>query len=511
MALNITVIGTGYVGLVTGACLADLGHAVTCVDNDEAKVRALEACIMPIYEPGLDDVVRRSAERGKLRFSCDLPSNVKGRDAVFIAVGTPSCEADGRADLSCVMTVAEQIGLHIDRFTVVVVKSTVPVGTNRQVQRTIEGSLQAGQTVAVVSNPEFLREGSAVKDFMMPDRVVYGTDHAEAAAVIRQIYAPLEQQGHALLATDIESAELIKYAANAFLAIKLSYINEIADLCESVGANVQKVVDGIGSDRRIGLEFLKPGPGWGGSCFPKDARALTAAAADHAVSLRVVDAAMEANRERKNAVVRKIATACGGSLEGKRVAAFGLTFKGQTDDIRESPSIAVIRALSEQGAKVRAYDPAHPAEAGRVLPGLAMMGTALAAVRNADVLVVLTDWREFVECDLEELAAYMADPVMVDFRNLFNDRYVLSHGFHRYLCVGHKPAGTGQRDECRRRARQPAPMISSVAASHPIRFDGHGAVHPAHALLWDASRRQPAFCVLPEDAGRAARVAHSGG
>jgi UDPglucose 6-dehydrogenase len=438
MKLKIAIVGAGYVGLVSSACLAELNHDVICVDNDESKVNALNNGQVPIFEPGLDELVSRNVKRGNLRFSVDLPASVKGCEAVFIAVGTPSHDGTDHADLRYVMAVAEQIAASVDQFLVVVIKSTVPVGTNRVVQRVIERCLPEGKAAVVVSNPEFLRQGSAIDDFMRPDRIVFGTDNDQAAAIMRRIYARLEEKGHAVLATEIETAELIKYASNAFLAVKISYINEIADLCEMVGADVERVADGMGLDHRIGPTCLKAGPGWGGSCFPKDTRALKATAAEYVVPMRIVDAAIEANMARKDAVLKKIETACGGSVAGKRVAVFGLTFKGKTDDVRESPSIEVIRALCERGAKVRAYDPSHPATATRILPHLMMAATPVGAVRSADALVILTDWEEFAECDLGELAAYMADPVMVDLRNLFEESAVRSNGFRYYARVGRK-------------------------------------------------------------------------
>ena len=438
MNVRIAIVGTGYVGLVSGACFADLGHDVICIDNDERKINALNNGCIPIYEPGLDELVSRNVKRGNLRFSVDLPGSVSGREAVFIAVGTPSHPGTDCADLHFVMTAAEQIASNVDRFTVIVIKSTVPVGTNREVQHVIQHCVPERHMAVVASNPEFLREGSAIEDFMHPDRIVFGTESEQAAVIMRRIYAPLESLGYDVLTTGIETAELIKYAANAFLAIKISYINEIADLCEIVGADVDRVATGIGLDHRIGAAFLKAGPGWGGSCFPKDTRALKATAAEHVVPMRIVDAAIESNTQRKYAILKKINSACGGSVAGKRLAVFGLTFKGQTDDVRESPSIDLIRALTEQGAKIRAYDPSSPAEASRLLPGLCMAASAVDAVKSADALVVLTDWQQFIDCDLAELSAYMADPVMIDLRNLFDEKTVCSKGFRHYMRVGRK-------------------------------------------------------------------------
>lgn len=444
MTLRIAIVGTGYVGLVSGACLADLGHDVICIDNDARKIDALNNGRIPIYEPGLDELVSRNVKRGNLHFSVDLPASVSGREAVFIAVGTPSFPGTDRADLRYVMAAAQQIASSIDRFTVIVIKSTVPVGTNRQVQQVLEHCVPDGQIAAVSSNPEFLREGSAIDDFMRPDRIVFGTENEEAAAIMHRIYAPLEKQGYEVLATEIETAELIKYAANAFLAIKISYINEMADLCEMVGADVDRVAAGIGLDHRIGSAFLRVGPGWGGSCFPKDTRALKATAAEHVVPMLIVDAAIESNMQRKDSMLKKIRIACGGSVTGKRLAVFGLTFKGKTDDVRESPSIDVIRSLAEQGAKIHAYDPSHPEDVLRLLPNLWMAETPVDAVKSADALVILTDWQQFIDCDLNELAAYMSDPVMVDLRNIFEEAAVLSNGFRHYMRIGRKPVGTTQ-------------------------------------------------------------------
>lgn len=448
MNTRIAMVGTGYVGLVTGACLAHLGHDVVCIDNDTAKIAGLLVGHMPIYEPGLAELVAEGVAAGRLTFSNDLAASVKGRDAVFIAVGTPTRGDSEHADLRYVDAAAEQIASNVDQFTVVVTKSTVPVGTNRRVHDILMRTAADPSLLAVASNPEFLREGSAIDDFMHPDRVVYGVEHARAAEIMGKIYAPLEAQGHQVLATEIETAEVIKYAANAFLAVKISYINEIADLCEVAGADVERVAAAIGLDRRIGRAFLNAGPGWGGSCFPKDTRALKAIANDHQVPLRVVEAAIEANTRRKDSVLRKIETACGGSVAGKRLAVLGLTFKGQTDDIRESPAIDVIRELCARGARVRAYDPSHPDEALRVLPNLVMKPTAVDAVRDADALVVLTDWLAFADIDLGELAAHMADAVMVDLRNLYAEEVARQGGFRHYVRLGRKvqPAPERVRD-----------------------------------------------------------------
>ncbi|MBC8641967.1 UDP-glucose/GDP-mannose dehydrogenase family protein [Caballeronia sp. EK] len=463
--MRIAIVGTGYVGLVSGACLAELGHEVICIDNDPSKIDALNNGRIPIYEPGLDELVSRNAKRGTLRFSLDLAESVKGREAVFIAVGTPSHPGTDRADLSYVMAVAEQVAPNIDKFTVLVTKSTVPVGTNREVQRVAERCLALGQSFAVASNPEFLREGSAIQDFMHPDRVVFGTDSEAAADIMRRIYAPLAQNGCEVLATEIETAEVIKYAANAFLAVKISYINEIADLCEVVGADVDRVAAGIGLDRRIGAAFLKAGPGWGGSCFPKDTRALKATASKHNLPMRIVEAAIEANSNRKTVMFDKIQAACGGSVAGKRLAVFGLTFKGQTDDMRESPSVSLIQMLEERGAKVRAYDPSGPADAARILPTVRSAEGLVGTVHGADALIILTDWEQFKEYDLSEMAAYMADPVMIDLRNLFDEYTVRKSGFRQYVRIGRKataerstPSPEGRED------RLPARLHNAVVS-----------------------------------------------
>ncbi|MGU7768685.1 UDP-glucose dehydrogenase family protein [Burkholderia sp. MR1-5-21] len=438
MSVQIAIIGTGYVGLVSGACLAELGHDVICVDNDTDKINALNNGRVPIFEPGLDELVSRNVGKGSLRFSFDLPGSVRGRDAVFITVGTPSHAESDRANLDAVMAAAEQIASNLDQFAVVVMKSTVPVGTSRIVQGVVERCVPAGQAVAVASNPEFLRQGCAINDFMHPDRIVIGAEHEQAIAVLKRIFDPLERQGCDVLLTEIETAEVIKYASNAFLAVKISYINEIADLCEAVGADVDRVAAAMGLDHRIGAACLKAGPGWGGSCFPKDTRALRAIAADHVVSLRIVDAAIEANMMRRDTIVKKIEAACGGGVARKRLAVFGLTFKGETDDVRESPSIEVIRTLAERGARIRAYDPSRPAGAVRILPGLVMASCAVDAIKSADALIVLTDWKAFRDCDLEELVAYMSDPVLIDLRNLFDEDVVRSSGFRHYVRIGRK-------------------------------------------------------------------------
>jgi len=428
------MIGTGYVGLVTGACLAELGHDVVCVDKDRRKIEALDRGSIPIYEPGLDELVARNVSAGRLRFSLDLAGNVKGRDAVFIAVGTPSNPETGQADLSYVLAAAAEVADAIDQFTVIVTKSTVPTGTNRLVAELTSQRVRAPGDAAVASNPEFLREGAAIADFMKPDRIVIGVEDERARRVMTGVYDPFVREGRRLIVTGLETAELVKYAANAFLAVKVSFINEVADLCEAVGADVDDVAQGLGSDTRIGSAFLEAGPGWGGSCFPKDTRALDAAAREYGIPLRVVRSSIEANAARKGSMAARIEKLCGGSLAGKKLAVFGLTFKGQTDDMRESPSLDVLPMLLERGAQVRAHDPSMPAAAGRLLPQVSLDSDPVNTARDADALIVMTDWKVFLGYDLREIARAMADPMMIDLRNLFDRDEVLRSGFR--ACVG---------------------------------------------------------------------------
>lgn len=437
MSVKITMVGTGYVGLVSGACFADLGHDVICVDKDERKIRLLLEGKMPIYEPGLDELVHRNVEAGRLRFSTDVAASVKDREAVFIAVGTPTENGSDRADLKYVYAAAEEIAQTATGFTVVVTKSTVPVGTNAQVFDISEKNVSSGARIAVASNPEFLREGAAINDFLEPDRIVVGVEDDEAKAVMRRIYAPLLLHGNVpLLLTGIQTAELIKYAANAFLAVKISFIDEMANLCEAVGGNVEEVARGIGLDKRIGPAFLNTGPGWGGSCFPKDTRALLATATDAGVPSRIVLSAIDANSARKIGMVDRIAIACGGELRGKRIGVLGLTFKGQTDDMRESTSLVVLPELLRRGAKLTAYDPSNPHEAQHYLPEVEMVHTAKGAAEGADALVILTDWMVFKTYDLKELSSVMTSPNMIDLRNLFDETEAAAGGFVKYSSLG---------------------------------------------------------------------------
>ncbi|MGA0533604.1 UDP-glucose dehydrogenase family protein [Hansschlegelia sp. KR7-227] len=435
MSVKITIIGTGYVGLVSGACFAELGHDVICVDADQRKIDMIAEGRMPIYEPALDQLVARNVELGRLRFSNSTKDSVKGRDAVFIAVGTPS-DGAGRADLRFVFAAAMEVANAIDQFTVIVTKSTVPVGTNHQVYSRVLERLGHPDAFAVASNPEFLREGAAIQDFMEPDRVVIGCENDRAKAVMERIYAPLTVKGSRLVATNIETAEMIKYAANAFLAIKVSFINEVADLCEVINANVNDVALGIGLDHRIGAAFLKTGPGWGGSCFPKDTRALLMTARDAGMPATIVQSAIEANVSRKKSMVERVRRMCGGSVAGKKIAVLGVTFKGQTDDMRESPSLDILPPLVLEGAVVEAYDPSNPHDAAALLPEVTMAESAIAAATDADLIVVLTEWMIFTTIDLAELASVMRTPALLDLRNLFDRGKAEAAGFTRYVSLG---------------------------------------------------------------------------
>lgn len=436
MKVRITMVGTGYVGLVSGACFAELGHDVICVDKDEQKIQMLLNGRMPIYEPGLDELVERNVAAGRLSFTTDVAASVKDREAVFIAVGTPTEAGSDRADLKYVYAAAAEIAAAATGFTVIVTKSTVPVGTNAQVYEIGQKNVSEGATIAVASNPEFLREGAAIKDFLEPDRVVIGVSDPVAHDVMERIYSPLLSGTVPFVVTGIQTAELIKYAANAFLAVKISFINEVANLCEAVNANVEEVGRGIGLDRRIGPAFLNTGPGWGGSCFPKDTRALLATAADAGVKSLIVSSAVDANNHRKADMVARIVRAAGGDVNGKRIGVLGLTFKGQTDDMRESTSLVVLPALQARGAEVVAFDPSQPHEAANLLPGVKLAGSPKEAADGADVLVVLTDWMVFKTYDYAEIAAVMKSPVLVDLRNLISPAEAKKSGFSQYISLG---------------------------------------------------------------------------
>jgi len=426
--MRVAMIGTGYVGLVSGACFADFGHHVTCVDKDADKIAALARGEIPIYEPGLNDLVQSNVREGRLRFAMGLPDAVRDADAVFIAVGTPSRRGDGHADLSYVYAAAREIAAALEGFTVVVTKSTVPVGTGDEVEAIIRES-RPDADFCVVSNPEFLREGAAIRDFKHPDRIVVGTEDRRARETLAELYRPLYLNAAPILYTGRRTAELIKYAANAFLATKITFINEIADLCEKVGADVQEVARGIGLDNRIGSKFLHAGPGYGGSCFPKDALALIKTGQDHEAPLRIVETVVAVNDQRKRAMARKVAAVVGGNLRGRTVAVLGLTFKPNTDDMREAPSISVITALQDMGAKVRAYDPAGMEQAKGVLADVAYCDNAYACAQGADALVICTEWEQFRALDLGRLKATMARPVVIDLRNVYRPEDLIKHGF----------------------------------------------------------------------------------
>jgi UDPglucose 6-dehydrogenase len=428
------MIGTGYVGLVSGACFADFGHHVTCVDKDADKIASLARGEVPIFEPGLADMVKTNLHQGRLVFSTELPAAVRKADAVFIAVGTPSRRGDGHADLSFVYAATREIAAALDGFTLVITKSTVPVGTGDEVERIIR-QVRPDADVAVVANPEFLREGAAIRDFKHPDRIVVGTSEARARARMAELYRPLYLNAPPLLYTERRTAELIKYAANAFLAMKITFINEIADLCEAVGSDVQEVARGIGLDNRIGTKFLHAGPGFGGSCFPKDSLALIKTGQDHATPLRLVETVAAVNDQRKRAMARKVAAALGGQLRDKCVAVLGLTFKPNTDDMREAPSIALITALHDMGARVRAYDPAGMEQARALLGDVTYCDDAYACAAGADALVIMTEWEQFRALDLARLKQIMARPMVIDLRNIYRPDELARHGF-TYLGVG---------------------------------------------------------------------------
>ncbi len=434
--MKIAMVGSGYVGLVSGACFADFGHDVVCIDKDPAKIESLKAGIMPIYEPGLAELVTSNAKSGRLSFTTDLAEGIAGASAIFIAVGTPSRRGDGHADLSFVYAVAEEIGQNLKNDAVVVTKSTVPVGTGDEVERILS---EAGLKVkfAVASNPEFLREGAAIGDFKHPDRIVVGTEDDWARGVMNEVYRPLFLNKSPILFTSRRTSELIKYAANAFLAVKITFINEMADLCEKVGADVQDVSRGIGMDGRIGPKFLHAGPGYGGSCFPKDTLALLKTAEDYEAPTRIVEAVVKVNDARKRAMGRKVVEALGGveAARGKKVAMLGLTFKPNTDDMRDSPAIAVAQTLMDAGVEVAAYDPEGMELAKPLMPGVEMKPNAYAAIEGADATVIVTEWDAFRALDLTRVKGLMTQPVLVDLRNIYDPAEVRAKGF-AYSSVG---------------------------------------------------------------------------
>jgi UDPglucose 6-dehydrogenase len=438
--MKVVMIGAGYVGLVSGACFSEFGVDVVCVDKDANRIRELTGGRIPIYEPGLEDLVRDNSKAGRLAFSTDLPSAMAGAEAVFIAVGTPSRRGDGHADLSYVYQAAREIAAALNGYTVIVTKSTVPVGTGRRVAEIIR-EVRPDAQFDVVSNPEFLREGSAINDFMRPDRVVIGTETERARDVMRRLYRPLYLIETPIVFTGLETSELIKYAANSFLATKITFINEIADLCEKVGADVHDVARGIGLDGRIGRKFLHPGPGFGGSCFPKDALALVRTAQEADAPLRIIETVVAANDARKVSMVSRVTAACGGNVRGKTVAVLGLTFKPNTDDMRDSPSLVILPRLIEQGAKVRAFDPEGMNEARKQMPEVEYCGSAEDAMSGADCLLLLTEWNEFRALDPRRIKALLGKPVVVDLRNVYNPAEMRNAGL-TYTSVG-RPVASG--------------------------------------------------------------------
>ena len=432
--MRIAMIGTGYVGLVSGACFADFGHDVVCIDKDAGKIERLNSGEVPIYEPGLDELIARNTREGRLSFTTEA-SAVKGAGAVFIAVGTPSRRGDGHADLTYVYAAAEEVARLIEGFTVIVTKSTVPVGTGDEIEAII-GRVRPDAAFAVVSNPEFLREGSAIEDFKRPDRVVVGTDDARAQGVMREIYRPLFLNETPILFTGRRTSELTKYAANAFLAMKITFINQIADLCEAVGADVQQVARGIGLDKRIAPKFLHAGPGYGGSCFPKDTMALVRTARDAGTPLSLIEATVASNDQRKRDMATKIIDAFGG-VEGKTVAVLGLTFKPKTDDMRDAPSLSIVPALLAAGARVQTYDPEGRHEAEPLLPGAEFRSGAYEAAEGADGIVILTEWDQFRALDLTRLKTLLKRPIVVDLRNIYDPADMRARGFD-YTSIGRR-------------------------------------------------------------------------
>lgn len=431
--MHVAMIGTGYVGLVSGACFADFGHQVTCIDKDASKIDRLRAGGIPIFEPGLDALVAQNVRAGRLSFDTDAAASVKAADAVFIAVGTPSRRGDGHADLSYVYAAAEEIADLLDGFTVIVTKSTVPVGTGDEIERRIRAK-RPDADFAVVSNPEFLREGAAIEDFKRPDRIVVGIEDERARPVMTELYRPLYLNETPIVFTGRRTSELIKYAANAFLAMKITFINEMADLCEAVGADVQQVAKGIGLDKRIGNKFLNAGPGYGGSCFPKDTLALVRTAVDAGSPVRLIETTVAVNDARKKAMATKV-RAASGDLKGKTVGVLGLTFKPNTDDMRDAPSLDIIPALQAQGARVQVFDPEGTHEAQSLLKDVEFRADPYAVAQGADALVIITEWDQFRALDLDRVKSLMTQPVLVDLRNIYSPEDVRSRGF-RYASIG---------------------------------------------------------------------------
>jgi UDPglucose 6-dehydrogenase len=445
--MRIAVIGTGYVGLVSGACFSEFGVNVVCVDKDEGKIARLQRGEIPIFEPGLDQLVESNVKAGRLSFTTDLAAAVAGADAVFIAVGTPSRRGDGHADLSYVFAAAEEIARALTGYAVIVTKSTVPVGTGRKVQAIVRKTRPDAQ-FDVVSNPEFLREGSAIGDFMRPDRVVIGAETERSQEIMRTLYRPLYLIETPIVFTAIETAELIKYAANSFLAAKITFINEIADLCEKVGADVQDVARGIGLDGRIGKKFLHAGPGYGGSCFPKDCLALVRTAQEAGAPVSIIETVVKVNDQRKLKMADRIVAACGGEVAGKTLAVLGLTFKPNTDDMRDSPALAILPALQAAGARIRAYDPEGMDEARKLLPDLVYCGNAYETMAGADALVIITEWNEFRALDLERVKRLLKAPRLIDLRNVYKPQEMAAAGFE-YTSIG-RPAASPSADTRRK-------------------------------------------------------------
>ncbi|MCT4608349.1 MAG: UDP-glucose/GDP-mannose dehydrogenase family protein [Pelagimonas sp.] len=433
--MKIAMIGTGYVGLVSGVCFSDFGHEVVCVDKDPNKIDMLERGEVPIYEPGLDALLAKNVEAGRLSFTMDLAQAIEGAEAVFIAVGTPTRRGDGHADLTYVMAAAAEIAQTAKDYVVVVTKSTVPVGTNRQVKQTIHKT-NPELEFDVASNPEFLREGAAIDDFMKPDRVVVGVQNDRAAQVMEEIYRPLYLREFPIITTNLESAEMIKYAANAFLATKITFINEIAALCEKVGADVKQVSKGMGLDGRIGNKFLHAGPGYGGSCFPKDTKALARIGQEHATPMQITETVITVNEQIKRRMIDKLMDMCDGSFNGKTIAVLGVTFKPNTDDMRDAPALTIVPALVGGGAKVRTCDPQGRHEGEALLPGVHWEEDPYKAANNADLVVILTEWNEFRALDLKKLARKMAQPRMADLRNIYTNRDAKRAGFDAYESIG---------------------------------------------------------------------------
>ena len=432
--MRVTMIGTGYVGLVSGACFADFGHTVTCVDKDASKIERLLKGEIPIFEPGLDELVKDNVEQGRLFFTTDPTAAIRDADAVFIAVGTPSSRGDGHADLSYVYAAAEEIAGLMNGYTVVVTKSTVPVGTGDEVEAIIKKTNPSAD-FAVVSNPEFLREGAAIGDFKRPDRVVVGTNDERAREVMRQLYRPLSLNETPMVFTERRTSELIKYAGNGFLAMKITFINEIADLCEAVGANVQEVAKGIGLDNRIGRKFLNAGPGYGGSCFPKDTLALMKTARDNNAPIELIEATVRVNSARKQKMAQKIIEALGGSVAGKTVAVLGLTFKPNTDDMRDAPALDIVPTLQAEGAKIRAFDPEGMNEAKHMLKDVQFATGPYDCVQNADAVVIITEWDQFRALDLDRIKDALKTPTVIDLRNIYRPDEMRAKGF-KYVSVG---------------------------------------------------------------------------